>query len=108
MAENIRFDRGPLGAQHPDVAWGPEGDTPLLLSCIPNGPNEPTQLIRSSWGGLYELYPPGLMFQKRPFYSPYYPEGRLIWANTKDSYSLYLPSEYGSSGKKDTFFFNED
>lgn len=106
IAQNIQQNHGPFGAVYPDVAWGVEGDTPAFLSLIPNGLNEPEHPEWGSWGGRYKLYKPD--FSKTKDGSSIVtiaPETREIWTNTIDSYTPYIPKEYGRSVKPDTTVF---
>ncbi len=106
LAENIQQNHGPLGAEYPDVAWGVEGDTPAFLSLIPNGLNEPDRPEWGGWGGRYELYKSD--FSKTKDGSSIVtigPETRDIWTNADDSYTPYLPKEYGRAVGRDTATF---
>jgi hypothetical protein len=106
LAQNIQQGHGPLGAEYPDVAWGMEGDTPAFLNLIPNGLSDPEHPEWGGWGGRYELYKPDLAkLQKGTSGVPFEPETRPIWTNAIDSYSPYLPSEYGRAVRKDTASF---
>lgn len=49
------FQIGPLGAKYPDRAFIMEGDSPSLLSVIPNGLNVPARPEFGGWGGRYIL-----------------------------------------------------
>ena len=101
LASNIQQGHGPLGAEYPDVAWGMEGDTPSWLSLIPNGLNEPENPDWGGWGGRYELYKPDFSKQKKGGSGvPFEPETRDIWTNATDSYTPYVPSEYGRTVRK--------
>lgn len=103
LATHIQQGHGPLGAEYPDVAWGMEGDTPAFLSLIPNGLNEPEHPQWGSWGGRYELYTPDFSkTQKGNSIVEIAPETRAIWTNAIDSYTPYLPRDYGRTIRKDT------
>jgi hypothetical protein len=109
LKENIQQGHGPLGAAYPDVAWGTEGDTPSWLSLIPNGLNEPEHQDWGGWGGRYELYRPDFSLQKKGSSGvPAQAENRPIWTNAADTYTPYMPSEYGRAIKKDTNTFSGD
>jgi len=106
IAENIQQGHGPLGAAYPDVAWGVEGDTPSWLSLIPNGLNEAEHPEWGGWGGRYELYKPDFSKLKKGGSDvPIAPETREIWTNAFDTYTPYIPKEYGRAVQKDTAFF---
>jgi hypothetical protein len=106
LAQNIQQDHGPLGAEYPDVAWGMEGDTPSYLHLIPNGLSDPEHPEWGGWGGRYELYKPDLAnLQKGNSGVPYEAETRPIWTNAVDSYTPYIPGEYGRSVRRDTATF---
>jgi hypothetical protein len=106
LAKNIQQGHGPLGVEYPDVAWGMEGDTPSWLNLIPNGLSEPEHPEWGGWGGRYELYKPDFATHKKGTSGvPFEPETRAIWTNAIDSYSPYLPSEYGRAVRKDTASF---
>ncbi|KAG9515591.1 DUF1593-domain-containing protein, partial [Aureobasidium melanogenum] len=49
------FQLGPLGAKYPNRAYIMEGDSPSLLSVIPNGLNVPSHPEFGGWGGRYIL-----------------------------------------------------
>lgn len=107
IAKHIQQNHGPLGANYPDVAWGVEGDTPAFLSLIPNGLNDAEHPELGGWGGRYELYKPDFSKTKKGgSIVTIAPETRAIWTNTNDSYSPYIPNEYGRSIKPDTITFN--
>jgi hypothetical protein len=106
IAEHIQQNHGPLGAAYPDVAWGVEGDTPSFLSLIPNGLNVAEHPEWGGWGGRYELYIPDFSKTKEGgSVVEIAPETREIWTNADDTYTPYLPSEYGRAVKKDTASF---
>jgi hypothetical protein len=106
LAEHIQQGHGPLGAAYPDVAWGMEGDTPAYLSLIQNGLNEPEHPDWGGWGGRYELYLPDFSKTREGgSVVEIAPETREIWTNAIDTYTPYLPSEYGRAVKKDTATF---
>jgi len=110
LAQNIQQGHGPLGAEYPDVAWGMEGDTPAWLSLIPNGLNEAEHPDWGGWGGRYELYKPDFGKQKKGGSGvPFEPETREIWTNAIDSYTPYVPNEYGRTIRKgnETFADNK-
>ncbi|MEQ8338554.1 MAG: DUF1593 domain-containing protein [Cyclobacteriaceae bacterium] len=106
LAENIQQGHGPLGAEYPDVAWGMEGDTPAFLGIISNGLNEPEHPEWGGWGGRYELYKPDFANRKdgRSIVT-IAPETRPIWTNANDTYTPYLPDEYGRAVIRDTTSF---
>ena len=106
IARNIQQRHGPLGAEYPDVAWGVEGDTPSFLSLIPNGLNEPEHPEWGGWGGRYELYKPDFSLLKEGgSVVQIAPETRKIWTNSNDTYTPYIPGEYGRAIRKDTASF---
>lgn len=49
------FQIGPLGAKYPNRAYIMEGDSPSLLSIMPNGLNYPSNPEFGGWGGRYIL-----------------------------------------------------
>ena len=102
LAENIQQGHGPLGALYPDVAYGMEGDTPSYLMLIPNGLNNPDHPEWGGWGGRYEHYLPDHASFNSGFTGgvPIEPEPRAIWTNAEDSYTPYLPNDYGRTVKK--------
>lgn len=105
LAENIQQGHGPLGAVYPDVAWGMEGDTPSFLSLIPNGLSDPEHPEWGGWGGRYELYKPDFAKQTKGNSGvPFEAETRPIWTNAVDSYTHYVPGEYGRAMRKDSTF----
>lgn len=109
LARNIQQGHGPLGAVYPDVSWGMEGDTPSWLSLIPNGLNQPEHPDWGGWGGRYELYKPDFASTKKGSSDvPLAPETRAIWTNATDSYTPYMPSEYGRAVKQDTVSFKDN
>jgi hypothetical protein len=106
LAEHIQQGHGPLGAEYPDVAWGVEGDTPAFLSLIPNGLNEPEHPEWGGWGGRYEFYQPDFSKTKKgSSIVTIAPETRAIWTNAVDTYTPYLPKEYGRAVGRDTSTF---
>ena len=109
LAENIQQGHGPLGVEYPDVAWGMEGDTPSWLSLIPNGLNAPEHPEWGGWGGRYELYKPDYTKQKKGVsgLTPE-PETREIWTNATDTYTPYLPNDYGRTVKADSVTFSDN
>lgn len=109
LAENIQQGHGLLGVEYPDVAWGMEGDTPSWLSLIPNGLNAPEHPEWGGWGGRYELYRPDYTKQKKGVsgLTPE-PETREIWTNATDSYTPYLPNDYGRTVKADSVTFSDN
>lgn len=71
-------NKGPLGAEYPDIAYIMEGDTPSFLYLINNGLGVSERPDYGSWGGRYELYTP-------PYKKWHHePETRPIWTNTQD------------------------
>ncbi|WP_425234916.1 nucleoside hydrolase-like domain-containing protein [Ulvibacterium sp.] len=103
IAENIQQNHGPLGAIYPDVAWSVEGDTPAFLSLIPNGLNNSENPNWGGWGGRYELFIPDFSKVKEGHsIVKCVPETRPIWTNAIDSYTPYVPNEYGRTIKLDT------
>ena len=109
LAQNIQQGHGPLGAEYPDVAWGMEGDTPAWLSLIPNGLNKPEHPDWGGWGGRYELYKPDISKQNKGGSGvPFEPETRDIWTNAVDSYSPYIPDEYGRTVRKSNETFTDN
>ena len=109
LAENIQQGHGPLGVEYPDVAWGMEGDTPSWLSLIPNGLNAPEHPEWGGWGGRYELYKPDFAKMKKGVsgLTPE-PETREIWTNATDTYTPYLPNDYGRTVKADSVTFSDN
>lgn len=109
IAENIQQDHGPLGAEYPDVAWGMEGDTPAFLSLIPNGLNAPEHPEWGAWGGRYAHYIPEFdKTKKGTSLVTIAPETRAIWTNVDDTYTPYVPQEYGRTVKRDTLTFKNN
>jgi hypothetical protein len=103
IAQNIQQNHGPLGVVYPDVTWGVEGDTPAFLSLISNGLNNAEHPEWGGWGGRYELYKPD--FSKVKDGSSIVtiaPETRAIWTNAVDSYTPFIPNEFGRAVKLDT------
>lgn len=108
IAENIQQNHGPLGAAYPDVAWGVEGDTPAFLSLIPNGLNNAEHPDWGGWGGRYESYIPDFSKMKKgSSIVTIAPETRAIWTNADDSYTPYIPNEYGRTIKQDSKTFTD-
>lgn len=108
LAENIQQGHGPLGVEYPDVAYGFEGDTPSWLPLIPNGLNEPEHPEWGGWGGRYELYKPDFSkLKKGESGVPFEPETRNIWTNAIDSYTPFIPNDYGRTLKADTVTFTD-
>ena len=106
LTQNIQQGHGPLGAEYPDVAYGMEGDTPSWLSLIPNGLSNPEHPEWGGWGGRYELYLPDFAKAKKGGSGvPFEPETRKIWTNAIDTYTPYVPNEYGRAVKFDTINF---
>jgi len=109
IAQNIQIGHGPLGAAYPDVAWGMEGDTPSWLNLIPNGLSDSEHPEWGGWGGRYELYKPDFSTQKKGGSGvPFEPETRKIWTNAIDSYSPYIPRDYGRTVGRDTTTFTNN
>ncbi|HES59618.1 MAG TPA: DUF1593 domain-containing protein, partial [Caldithrix sp.] len=109
IAQNIQQGHGPLGAAYPDVAWGMEGDTPAFLSLIQNGLNDAEHPEWGGWGGRYELYKPDFSTQTKGGSGvPSEPETRKIWTNAADTYTPYIPNEYGRTVKMDTVTFKNN
>jgi hypothetical protein len=103
IAQNIQQGHGPLGAAYPDVAWSVEGDTPAFLSLILNGLNSAENPDWGGWGGRYEYYLPDFSKVKEgPSIVDNKPETRKIWTNATDTYSPYIPNEYGRTIKQST------
>ncbi|HLO60508.1 MAG TPA: nucleoside hydrolase-like domain-containing protein [Bacteroidales bacterium] len=105
LAENIQQGHGPFGAVYPDVAYGMEGDTPSWLHLILNGLSNPEHPEWGGWGGRYEFYKPELSSYKGSSGVPHEPETRKIWTDAIDSYTPYVPGEYGRTVKPDTASF---
>ena len=109
LAQNIQQGHGPLGVEYPDVAWGMEGDTPSYLNLIPNGLSNPEHPEWGGWGGRYELYKPDLANTKKGNSGvPYEAETRPIWTNAVDSYTPYIPRNYGRNVQRDTVTFTNN
>jgi len=109
LAQNIQQGHGPLGAAYPDVAYGMEGDTPSWLTLIPNGLNKPDHPDWGGWGGRYELYKPDFAKQKKGGSGvPFERETREIWTNAVDSYTPFIPGDYGRTVKSDSVTFNDN
>jgi len=107
ITQNIQQNHGPLGAIYPDVAWGVEGDTPAFLSLLPNGLNQSEHPEWGGWGGRYELYKPDFSKTKEGgSIVTIAPETREIWTNANDSYTPYIPKEYGRTVQKDSVSFD--
>jgi len=77
LDEHIRA-KGPLGAQHPQVKFLMEGDTPSFLNLIGNGLSDPEHPDWGGWGGRYELYTPRM----RKWFDE--PETRPFWSDAED------------------------
>lgn len=56
LAENIRKDHGPLGANYLPFDYIMEGDTPSFLGLVDNGLGWCIDPSYGGWGGRYELY----------------------------------------------------
>lgn len=108
ITKNIQQNHGPLGAIYPDVAYGMEGDTPSWLSVIPNGLNNPEKPDWGAWGGRYELYRPDSVPQGRTGGVPIGQETRPIWTNVNDTFSPFIPNEFGRTVRKDTLTFADN
>lgn len=105
LAEHIQQGHGPLGAMYPDVAYGMEGDTPSWLWLIRNGLSDPEHPNWGGWGGRYELYRPEEVADGFTGGVPIEPEPRAIWTNAQDSFTPYIPNEYGRAIRRDTVSF---
>jgi uncharacterized protein YndB with AHSA1/START domain len=73
LDQHIR-NKGPLGAQYPQVKFLMEGDSPSFLYLIHNGLGDSEHPDWGSWGGRYEFYTPRLRKwhieqETRPFWS---------------------------------------
>jgi len=102
IARNIQQGHGPLGAKYPDVGYALEGDTPSFLSLIPNGLNAPEHPDWGGWGGRYVLYAPDRARTDPDGFTggvPVEVEPRPIWTNAVDSYTPYVPSDFGRNVK---------
>lgn len=111
LAKNIQQNRGILGAQYPDVAYGMEGDTPSWLALIPNGLNNPEHPDWGGWGGRYEFYQPSLSDIDINGFTggvPVEAETRAIWTNANDTYNPVTHQEYGRALKSDTASFHDN
>lgn len=109
IAQNIQQGHGPLGAAYPDVSWGVEGDTPAFLSLIANGLNYPEHPDWGGWGGRYELRKPDFTIQKKGNSGvPFEPETREIWTDAIDSYTPFVPNDFGRAVKSDTIHYNDN
>ncbi len=109
ISENIQQGHGPLGVEYPDVAYGMEGDTPSWLSLIINGLNVPEHPEWGGWGGRYEWYKPDFTkLVKGGSGVPFEPEAREIWTNAIDSYTPFVPNNYGRTLKADTIIFTDN
>ncbi|QIA06570.1 DUF1593 domain-containing protein [Draconibacterium halophilum] len=106
LADNIQQGHGPLGAMYPDVAYGMEGDTPSWLNLILNGLNNPEHPDWGGWGGRYELYLPDVQAGFGDI--PNTEETRPIWTDTDDTFTPYVPNEYGRAIRKDTLTFTDN
>jgi hypothetical protein len=101
IAQNLQQGHGPLGAAYPDVAWSVEGDTPAFLSLIANGLNSAENPNWGGWGGRYEYYLPDFSKLKDGHsIVDNKPETRKIWTNATDTYSPYIPNEFGRTVKQ--------
>ncbi len=109
LAENIQQGHGGLGSSYPDVSWGMEGDTPSWLNLIPNGLNYPEHPEWGGWGGRYELYKPDFTKQKKGTSGvPNEPETREIWTDSKDTYTPFVPNDFGRAIKLDTLHYDDN
>jgi len=109
IAQHLQQGHGALGAAYPDVSWGVEGDTPSFLSLIPNGLNSPFHPDWGGWGGRYELYKPDFSKQKKGSSGvPFEPETRAIWTDAIDSFTAFVPNEFGRAIKYDTSHYNDN
>jgi hypothetical protein len=107
IAKNVQQGHGPLGAAYPDVSWGMEGDTPSYLQLINNGLNYSEHPEWGGWGGRYELYIPDFSQTKDgSSVVTIASETRKIWTNATDTYTPYIPNEYGRAVKRDTISFD--
>jgi hypothetical protein len=76
---------------------------------ILNGLNNPEHPDWGGWGGRYELYKPDFSAQKKGGSGvPFEPETRKIWTNATDTYTAYIPSDYGRTVKMDTITFSDN
>jgi hypothetical protein len=83
-----------------------EGDTPSWLSLIPNGLSDPEHPEWGGWGGRYELYLPDFALAKKGNSGvPFEPETRKIWTNANDTYTPFVPNNFGRAVKFDTATF---
>ena len=71
-------NKGPLGAQYPQVEYLMEGDSPSFLYLINNGLGSPEHPDWGSWGGRYEFYQPRT---EKWFLEE---EVRPLWTNAQD------------------------
>ena len=108
LAEHIQQAHGPLGAQYPDVAYGMEGDTPSWLNLIQNGLNVPEHPDWGGWGGRYENYLPTQIEEGFTGGVPIEAESRPIWTNAIDTFTPYVPNEYGRAIRPDTITFADN
>ena len=109
LAQNIQQGHGPLGAAYPDVSWGVEGDTPSFMSLIVNGLNNPEHPDWGGWGGRYELIKPDFTKQNKGGSGvPFEPETRAIWTDTEDSYTPFVPNDFGRAIKSDTNHYKDN
>lgn len=103
IAQHLQQGHGPLGAAYPDVSWGVEGDTPAFMSLIANGLNNPEHPDWGGWGGRYELLQPDFTKQKKGSSGvPFEAETRPIWTNAIDSFTPFVPNDFGRAVKLDT------
>ncbi|HPG05564.1 MAG TPA: DUF1593 domain-containing protein [Saprospiraceae bacterium] len=108
LPEHIQQAHGPLGAQYPDVAYGMEGDTPSWLNLIQNGLNVPEHPDWGGWGGRYENYLPTQIEEGFTGGVPIEAESRPIWTNAIDTFTPYVPNEYGRAIRPDTITFADN
>jgi Protein of unknown function (DUF1593) len=109
LAKNIQQGHGPLGAEYPDVAYGMEGDTPSWLNLIPNGLSVPEHPEWGGWGGRYELYKPDFAkLNKGVSGLPLVAETRPIWTNAIDSFTPFVPKDFGRATQLDTVHFADN
>jgi len=109
IAQNIQQRHGPLGAAYPDVSWGVEGDTPSFLFLIKNGLNNPEHPDWGGWGGRYQFIKPDFTKQKKGISGvPFEPETRQIWTDAADSYTPFVPNDFGRTVKSDTNHYHDN